>query len=140
MNRSVDIPAGDHLDTLFVVDGTARISGDVTTIVVAGGTATLSGATAGTVTVFNGTAELQAGTTVSGDVRTFRGNVTQEPGSTVQGSISTLDADFTALAVLLIPAFILLFIGFGLAGIASRAPRRSLRLSSGPRPRSAHHP
>ncbi len=119
VNRTVDIPAGDHLDTLLLIDGTARISGDVTTIVIAGGSATLSGATAHSVTVFNGSAELQSGTTVSGDVRTFRGTVTQQPGSTVEGSVSTLDADFAAVMILLIPAFILLFVGFGIAAIGA---------------------
>ena len=45
VNHPVDIPAGDHLDTLIVVGGDARISGDVRTIVVVRGTATLAGAT-----------------------------------------------------------------------------------------------
>jgi hypothetical protein len=119
INRAVDIPAGDQLDTLLVIDGDARISGDVRTIVVAGGTATLSGATAENLTVLNGSADLQAGTTIAGDVRTFRGTVTQQTGASVQGSVTTLDADLAALAVLLIPAFILLFIGLGLTAVVS---------------------
>jgi hypothetical protein len=119
VNRAVDIPAGEHLDTLIVVGGDARISGDVTTIIVARGTATLTGATARTLVVVNGTADLQAGTTVSGDVRTLDGSVTQAPGSTVGGTVRTLDADLTAVGILLIPAFFLLMIGFGLAVVAA---------------------
>jgi hypothetical protein len=99
VNGSVDVPAGDHLDSLVVVGGDASISGDVRTIVVVGGTATLAGATAETLVVVNGSADLQAGTTIQGDVRTLGGSVTQEPGSTVVGSTRTLDADVAALGI-----------------------------------------
>jgi hypothetical protein len=119
VNRAVDIPAGEHLDTLVVVGGDARIAGDVTTIIVARGTATLTGATARTLVVLDGSADLQAGTTVSGDVRTLDGTVSQAPGSTVGGSVRTLDADLAAIGILLIPAFFLLMLGFGLAVIAA---------------------
>jgi hypothetical protein len=123
VNGPVEVPAGDHVDTLIVVGGDARISGDVRTIVIVRGTATLAGATAQTLLVVNGSADLQAGTTVLGDVRTIDGVVTQQTGATVQGSVRTLDADlaafFAALGVLLIPAFILLFLGMGLAMIAA---------------------
>jgi len=119
VNGSVDVPAGDHLDTLVVVGGDARISGDVHSIVLVRGSATLVGATTDNLVVVNGTADLQAGTTVRGDVRTLDGSVTQQPGSTVTGSVTTLDADLAAFGLLLIPAFILLFIGFGLATIAA---------------------
>jgi hypothetical protein len=119
VNGSVDIPAGDHLDLLVVVDGDARISGDVKTIVVARGAATLSGATAETLVVVNGTADLLAGTTVLGNVRTLDGTVTQQPGATVRGSVTTLDAELTTLGLLLIPALILLFLGLGLAAVVA---------------------
>ena len=119
VNRPVDIPAGEHLDMLVVVGGDARISGEVDAIVVVRGTATLSGATASTLTVVNGTADLQPGTTVRGDVRTLDGTVTQAPGATVGGSVRTLDADLAALGLLLIPVFILLFLGLGLATITA---------------------
>ena len=119
VNGTVDIPAGDHVDTLVVLGGEARISGDVRTIVVARGSATLVGATTETLVVVNGTADIGAGTTVRGDVRTLNGTVTQQPGATVTGSVKALDADLAALGLLLIPAFILLFIGFGLATIAA---------------------
>jgi hypothetical protein len=123
VNSTVDIPAGDRLDALVVVGGDARISGDVGTIVVVRGTATLSGATAETLVVVNGSADLQAGTTVLGNVRTLDGVVTQQPGAAVQGSVRAMDGDvvafFGALGMLLIPVFILLFIGMGLATIAA---------------------
>jgi hypothetical protein len=49
----------------------------------------------------------------------LNGSVTQQPGSAVTGSVKTLDADLAALGLLLIPAFILLFIGFGFATVAA---------------------
>ena len=119
VNRAVDVPAGEHLDALVVIGGDARISGDVASIVVVRGTATLSGATARNLTVVNGSADLQAGTTVSGDVRTLDGTVTQAPGATVGGSMRPLDADLAALGLLLIPAFFLLLLGLGLAVVAA---------------------
>jgi len=119
INGPVDIPEGDHLDTLVVLGGDARISGDVDTIVVARGTATLAGATTETLVVMNGSADLLAGTTVSGDVRTLDGTVTQAPGSIIGGSVRTLDADLAAIGVLLVPLFILLFLGLGLASVVA---------------------
>jgi hypothetical protein len=119
INGGVDIPAGDHLDALVVVNGDARVSGDVNTVVMINGNATLSGATAETLVVVNGTADLQAGTTVLGNVRTLNGTVTQAPGATVHGSVKSVDAEIAALGVLLIPAFILLFLGLGLLTIVA---------------------
>lgn len=119
VSGDADVAAGDHLDALFVVGGDARISGDVKSIVVVGGRVTLSGATAESLIVVDGSADLQAGTTVLGDVRTLNGTVTQESGALVRGSTKTLDADLAALGVLLIPAFILLFLGLGLAAIVA---------------------
>jgi hypothetical protein len=52
-------------------------------------------------------------------VRTLDGTVTQAPGATVGGSVRTLDADLAALGLFLIPAFILLFLGLGLATVAA---------------------
>jgi hypothetical protein len=119
INRSVDIPEGDRLDTLIVLGGDARVSGDVGTVVVAGGAATLAGATTETLVVVNGTAALEAGTTVTGDVRTLDGTVTQAPGASIGGSVRTLDGDLAAIGVLLVPAIILLMLGFGLAAVAT---------------------
>jgi hypothetical protein len=119
VDRAVVMPAGDHLDTLVVVGADASVSGDVGTIVIARGTATLTGASAHTLVVVDGHAALEAGTAISGDVRTVNGTVTQAPGATVAGSTSSLDSGFTALAWLLVPFAILLFLGFALAGLAA---------------------
>lgn len=119
VDRSVEIPTGDHLDTLVVIDGNAIVSGDIPRIIVVSGHATLTGATSQTVWVVNGSADLQAGTTVSGDVRTLRGTVTQQPGSTVGGSVRSLDADLVAMGILLFGMFVVLMLGLALAAVAA---------------------
>jgi hypothetical protein len=119
VNGTADVAAGDDLDALVVVGGSATVRGDVQDLVIVGGSATLSGATAERLTVIDGSATLAGGSTVLGDVRTLGGTVTQDPGSTVQGSVQRLDADLAAVGILLIPMFILLFIGFGLAAIVA---------------------
>lgn len=119
VNGSLDVPTDQHLVAVVVIDGTARIRGDVDTVVVAGGSATLVGATVGTIYVVDGTADLGAGTTVLRDVRTLRSTVTQATGSQVGGSVTALDSDLAALAMLMIPVLIVLFLGIGIAGIAA---------------------
>jgi hypothetical protein len=117
IDRDVDIPAGDHVDTLVVVRGDAQVAGSVDALVVVDGTATLSAATAESVVVVNGTADLQAGSTVTGDVRTFSGSVTRAAGAVVGGTVRSFDTDLAAFALLLVPLFLVLLVGFGVAAI-----------------------
>jgi hypothetical protein len=119
IDGAVDVPAGEHLDTVVVIDGNARVAGDVGTIVVAGGTATLTGATVDTVVAVDGTVDLQAGTTVTGNVSTLHATVTQQPGAVVQGRVTVLDTDLAAFAVLMVPVFVVLFLGFVIAAVAA---------------------
>jgi hypothetical protein len=119
VNGTVDVPAGQSIETVAVVDGTATIGGTVGTIVVVHGTATLTGATARHLVVVDGTAVLGAGTTVSGDIATLNGTVSQDPGAVVTGRVVTLEADLAALALVLVPLMIVLMVGFALAMIVA---------------------
>ncbi len=128
----VDVPAGEHLDALVVANGDARIGGDVSHVLISNGTATASGATIGSLLVVNGTADLQAGTTVTGDVSTLHGTITAATGATVVRPVRRLEAELAALSIALIPLFLLLFlgaavlaivIGLFVAGIAGRQIR-----------------
>lgn len=119
VNGSIDVPADDRLDALVIIDGTARVSGFVETVVVAGGSATLTGATVESIVVVNGTVDLGPGTTVTGDVRTIDATVTRGDGAIVLGSTRDLNGELAALAVALIPLTILFVIGAGLATIAA---------------------
>ncbi len=119
VDGDVEIASGDRVETLVVVSGDATVSGEVETIVVAGGSATLVGATARTLVVWDGAADLGAGTTILGDVHTFDGTVTQQEGAVIQGSVSGFEDELAAFAILMIPAFILLFFGIGLVAIVA---------------------
>jgi hypothetical protein len=113
----VDVPAGRHVETVIVMVGDAAIGGTVDRLVVAGGRATLDGATVGTIVVIDGTASLGTGTTVRGDVYTLDGVVTTAPGAVVEGSFEPLEADLAALAIVALPFLAVLFLGLGLAVI-----------------------
>ena len=117
--HDVTIPAGDHVDLLVVVRGHAEVAGSVDTIVVVDGTATLTGATARSLVVVNGSAALGAGTVVSGDVRTYDGTVTQATGAVVYGNVRAVENNAAAFALFLIPLVLLLMVGLAIAGLAA---------------------
>jgi hypothetical protein len=112
---TVDVPAGQHVGAVVLVNATATIEGSADTILVAGGTATLTGATARTLVVIDGSVTLATGTTVTGDVHTLRSTVSQLDGSIVEGRVLGIEANLAAFAVLLIPVLIVFTIGFALA-------------------------
>jgi hypothetical protein len=116
VDRDVDVPAGDHVDTLVVVRADATVEGSVDSIVVVDGTATLTAATASSVVVVNGTADLQAGSQVN-DVRTYDGTVNQAADAVVTGNVRSFEANVAAFALLLIPLILVLFVGIGIAAI-----------------------
>lgn len=116
---TVDVPAGQSIDAVVVANGSATIEGNVDTIVVLEGVATLSGATARHLVVIDGTANLGAGTVVSGDIATLRGDVVRAPDAVVMGRVTTLDGDLAALSLALVPVAIVLTVGFALAMLAA---------------------
>jgi hypothetical protein len=125
VDGSVDVPAGQHVGTIVLVNGTANVNGSAETIVVAGGTATLTGATTHTLVVVDGSVTLGAGTTVTGDIHTLRSTVEQLDGSTVEGQVLGIETNLAAFALLMIPLIIVLTIGFAIfmvvAGLAVAA-------------------
>ena len=118
VDRDVDVPAGDHVDTLVVVRADATVEGSVDSIVVVDGTATLTAATANSIVVVKGTADLQAGSQVE-DVRTYDGTVTRAADAVVTGSVRSFEANVAAFALLVIPLILVLFVGIGIAAIAA---------------------
>jgi hypothetical protein len=122
VNGTLDVPAGDHVDTVVTVSGTAQISGTVDTVVVVDGSAMMSGANIGTLVVVDGTADLGPGTTVV-DVRTLRGEVVSQDGSAIVGTTRAMDESAAAFAatffVLMIPVLIILAFGMAIVAIAA---------------------
>ena len=115
----VTIPAGEQADFVMVVDGTATIAGEVNTIFVVNGSANLTGAKTETVVAINSPVNLADGTVVLGDVMTANSLVHQTGTAEVMGEVKDMQASFIALGAVLAPALILLWIGFGLAVIAA---------------------
>lgn len=112
------LPAGEHADALIVISGNATVLGEVNTLVVIDGTATLTGATVEDLMIVRGTAMLHEGTRVLGDARTLDGTV-QLMGGTVLGQVRGLEADLANFGLVLGPALILLYIGFAISTIAA---------------------
>ena len=108
----VDVPADQSLDTLVVANGDATIAGDVRHAVIANGTLTATGATIGSLTVIDATADLGPGTTVTGDVSTLNGTVNAADGATVVRDVRSFDAAIGAIAF----SFGLLFLVFMIGG------------------------
>jgi hypothetical protein len=115
VDGTLDVPAGQHVGAIVVVDGTATIAGSSDGLVVVGGTATLTGATVRHLVVVDGTVTLGAGTTITGDVQTLRGIVSQETGAVIQGRQLSLEADLAAFALVMVPVLIVLAVGFAVA-------------------------
>ena len=115
----ITIPVGEQADFVMVVDGTATIAGEVNTIFVVNGSANLTGARTETVVAINSPVNLGDGTVVLGDVMTANSLVQQAGSVEVVGEVKDIQASFIALGVVLAPALILLWIGFGLAVIAA---------------------
>jgi hypothetical protein len=133
------LPAGDRADVIVVVDGAATIAGDVDTLVVVEGSAVLDGARARTIWAIRSDVELGAGTVVTGDVRTLDSPVHQTGDAAVHGEIADIQTSLFALGAVLAPAFLLFWLGFGLAtivaglllaGLASRQVRMTEQVIS----------
>src|SRR5689334_11164275 len=74
-NGDITVQPTESVDVVLITDGTANIAGHVKTVVVIGGTASLTGATVDTVTAVGGTVSVDAASTVTGDVRTLGSTV-----------------------------------------------------------------
>jgi hypothetical protein len=106
----VTIPAGEQADAVIVFTGTATIRGAVNAVVVFGGEAVLEGATVEALFVTDGSARIDAASTVLGDVRTFDATVDAAPGA-VKGTVRGLEMDVAAATVFMAPALGLLYVG-----------------------------
>jgi cytoskeletal protein CcmA (bactofilin family) len=134
VNGDMTLPAGDEAEVVVVVDGDARIEGSATVVTVVNGTATLAGGTVGTLAVVNGSAQIGAGSTVTGDVLELRSTVTVDPGATVGGDVRSMTGDLVgvgiAVGVLGLLAWIAFTIvawaaGLALAAFGARQVRRA---------------
>jgi hypothetical protein len=133
----VVIPAGDHADAVLVVNGHADIRGEVNTIVVIDGTASLVGARAESVVAISSQVEVGPGTIVSDQVMRLDSTVHQTGDAEITGGVTDLAGSLLAAGAVLAPALLLLWLGFGLAtivwallaaGLAGRQLRKAERV------------
>lgn len=111
VKSDVTIPAGVHRDALIVIGGNAVVMGEVNTIVVVDGTATLTGARAETLVVAGGTADVGEGSVV-GQVRTLDSVYHAAPGAVVD-SYQTVEPG--AIAAAIAPVAVAAWLGFAFA-------------------------
>jgi hypothetical protein len=110
-NADLTVPAGTHRDVVILFNADATVLGEVNTVVVIDGTATLSGARVETLVVAGGAVDIGAGSTV-GEVRTVESTYLVDAGATV-GSQSSIEP--AVIAAGLAPVAIAVWIGVALA-------------------------
>ena len=113
------VPAGDHVDLVVVVHGTATINGEVNAILVIDGTLNLLGSRSESVIAVRSPVEIGPGAVVQGDVMTLDSQVHQTGNAEVMGRVSDLASVLIGMGAVLAPALFLIWIGFGLAMIAA---------------------
>jgi len=110
-NADIRVPAGTQRDAVIAIRGDADVAGDVGTLVVIDGTATLTGARVETLIVTGGAADIDAASVV-GTVRTLDATYRPADGATV-GSFESIQPAVVAAAVA--PLAAALWLGFALA-------------------------
>jgi hypothetical protein len=88
VNGTVDLTAGESVDTLVAVDSEARVAGTVRdTLVIVNQTATVSGDVGRDAIVANGTLRLEPTARIGGDVVLINGELIQADGAAIGGRI-----------------------------------------------------
>ena len=88
VNGTVDLAAGESVDTLVAVNSDAQVSGAVRdTLVIVNQTATVSGDVGRDAIVVNGTLRLESTAQIDGDVVLINGELTQDGGAEIAGSV-----------------------------------------------------
>src|SRR5215212_5369866 len=101
VNGTVDLAAGESVDTLLAVDSEARVAGTVRdTLVIVNQTATVSGDVGRDVIVANGTLRLEPAAHIGGDVVLINGQLSQADGAEIVGKVversgATIGAEFS---------------------------------------------
>jgi hypothetical protein len=88
VNGTVDLAAGESVDTLVAVNSEARVAGTVRdTLVIVNQTATVSGDVGREAVVVNGTLRLEPTARIGGDVVLINGELSQADGAVIAGRV-----------------------------------------------------
>jgi hypothetical protein len=115
----VSILAGEHADAVIVVNGTASIAGEVNTVFVVDGAAVLTGARTESVIAVRSPVTVGAGSVVLGDVMKLDSVVTRVGDGAIGGSVRDMAADLAGIGWFVGPALVMAYLGFALAAIAA---------------------
>jgi hypothetical protein len=115
----ISVPVGEHADIVVVVNGTATIAGEVNTIFVVDGAANLTGARTESVFAVRSPVTVGPGSVVLGDVMKVDSVVTQVGDGAITGGVRDIAADIAGIGMFIGPALILAYVGFALAAIAA---------------------
>jgi hypothetical protein len=115
----VTVPAGDRYDAVVVINGDLTVEGDVNTVVVVDGNLTMTGAATETVVAIRTPVTLGPGTVVTNDLYKLDALVLKQGDAAVQGDVRDIASELAGVGFFLGPLFILVFIGFAIAAIAS---------------------
>lgn len=137
VSGDVALASDEQADALIVFDGDARVAGTVNTLVVIGGTARLQGATVETLAIANGTAEIDATSTILGDVLRLDADVHRADGAVIGGQVKDIAGDVAAFGIFIGFAALAIWVGIGIAtliagllvaGLAARQARHATTL------------
>lgn len=109
------LAADDQADVVVVINGTGTILGVANTVVVVDGALDLQGARIESVIAVRSPVEIGLDSVVLGDVMTLDSLVHQTGNAEVQGEVTDLPSMLVGFGVVLAPALLLLWVGFGLA-------------------------
>ena len=88
VNGTVDLAAGESVDTLVAVNSEAQVAGTVReTLVIVNRTATVSGDVGREAVVVNGTLRLEPTARIGGDVVLINGELSQADGAVIAGRV-----------------------------------------------------
>jgi hypothetical protein len=116
---NVTIPHDERADAVVVVDGTADIHGTVGTVVIVDGEANFAGAQVESVVAIGSKVEIGPDSHISNQVMRLDSTVHQTGNAVIDGGITDLAPALLSAGAALAPAVFLLWLGFGLATIAS---------------------
>ena len=89
----ITLPADESVDLYIVYNGTARIEGHASSVVVVNGTANFVGGRADNVVAIQGQVTLDPASVVAGDIRALESGVTGATATTVTGAVRGFGPD-----------------------------------------------
>ena len=127
----ITLPADESVNLFVVYNGTARIEGHASSVVVVNGTANFVGGRADSVVAIQGQVTLDPASVVAGDIRALESGVTGATATTVTGAVRGFGPDMflswgnLGVLALIYVAFAVsaLMAGVVLAGLAGRQVR-----------------